>query len=289
MQFNGRRFSFNRSNRIGMLYFASIIIIIFLLQFTYSYLSNEHDDDKWFTSDETAKLQDELDSLKNIQQKKKDTIYPFNPNFLTDYRGYKLGLSVEEIDRFLNFREEDQWVNSAQDFQQITQISDSLLEQITPYFKFPDWVKDHEKEKQNPKSDIIWRPKKDLNSITVKQLQEIKGIGPALSNRIVDYRKRLKNFRSLIQLKDVWGLNYKVKDRLRKNLFVNQDFEQIDINKATVIELSEIPYFDYELSRKIFQFIQVRQGINAFEELGKLQDFPFDKIDRIKLYLKINN
>ena len=288
MQFNGRRFSFNRSNRIGMLYFASIIIIIFLLQIIYSHLSNEQDD-KWFTSDEIAKLQDELDSLKSIQQKKKDTIYPFNPNFLTDYRGYKLGLSVEEIDRFLNFREEDQWVNSAQDFQQITQISDSLLEQITPYFKFPDWVKDREKEKQNPKSDIIWRPKKDLNSITVEQLQEIKGIGPALSNRIVDYRKRLKNFRSLIQLKDVWGLNYKVKDRLRKNLFVNQDYEQIAINKATVIELSEIPYFDYELSRKIFQFIQVRQGIKTFEELGKLQDFPFDKIDRIKLYLKINN
>ena len=288
MQIKWRRFSFNRSNRIGMLYFASIIIVIFLLQILYGQLTNDQDDE-WFTSYETVKLQNELDSLKSIQQKKKDTIYPFNPNFLTDYRGYKLGLSVEQIDRFLNYREKDQWVNSAQEFQQITQIPDSLLDQIDTYFKFPDWVKDREKEKQNAKSDIIWRPKKDLNSITVEQLQEIKGIGPTLSNRIVDYRKRLKNYRDLIQLEDVWGLNYEVKDRLRKNLFVNQDYEQIAINKATVIELSEIPYFDYELSRKIFQFIQVRQGIDSFEELGKLQDFPFDKIERIKLYLKINN
>ena len=288
MQIKWRRFSFNRSNRIGMLYFASIIIIIFLLQILYGQLTNDQDDE-WFTSYETVKLQNELDSLKSIQQKKKDTIYPFNPNFLTDYRGYKLGLSVEQIDRFLNYREKDQWVNSAQEFQQITQIPDSLLDQIDTYFKFPDWVKDREKEKQNAKSDIIWRPKKDLNSITVEQLQGIKGIGPTLSNRIVDYRKRLKNYRDLIQLEDVWGLNYEVKDRLRKNLIVNQDYEQIAINKATVIELSEIPYFDYELSRKIFQFIQVRQGIDSFEELGKLQDFPFDKIERIKLYLKINN
>ena len=288
MQIKWRRFSFNRSNRIGMLYFASIIIVIFLLQILYGQLTNDQDDE-WFTSYETVKLQNELDSLKSIQQKKKDTIYPFNPNFLTDYRGYKLGLSVEQIDRFLNYREKDQWVNSAQEFQQITQIPDSLLDQIDTYFKFPDWVKDREKEKQNAKSDIIWRPKKDLNSITVEQLQGIKGIGPTLSNRIVDYRKRLKNYRDLIQLEDVWGLNYEVKDRLRKNLFVNQDYEQIAINKATVIELSEIPYFDYELSRKIFQFIQVRQGIDSFEELGKLQDFPFDKIERIKLYLKINN
>lgn len=288
MQFSGHRFSFNRSNRIGMLYFASIIIIIFLSQIIYSHLSNDQDE-QWFTSDQTVKLQAELDSLKSIQQKNKDTIYPFNPNFLTDYRGYKLGLSVQEIDRMITYREKNQWINSAQDFQQITQISDSLLEHITPYFKFPDWVKDKREEDQNAKSDIIWRPKKDLNSIKAKQLQEIKGIGTTLSNRIVDYRKKLNNYRDLIQLDDVWGLNYKVKDRLRKNLFVNQNYEQIAINKATVIELSEIPYFDYELSRKIFQFIQVRQGIKTFEELGKLQDFPFDKIERIKLYLKINN
>ena len=150
MQFNGRRFSFNRSNRIGMLYFASMIIIIFLLQILYGHLSDEQDDE-WFTSNETVKLQNELDSLKKVQQKKKDTIYPFNPNFLTDYRGYKLGLSVEEIDRFLIFREKDQWVNSVKNFSRVTQISDSLLEQITPYFKFPDWVKDRKKKSKTPK------------------------------------------------------------------------------------------------------------------------------------------
>ena len=287
MQFNWRRFSFNRSNRIGMLYFAFIIIIIFSLQIIYGHLSNEQDDE-WFTSDETLKLQDELDSLKNIQRKKRDTIYPFNPNFLTDYRGYKLNMSVKEIDRFLAYREKDLWVNSAEEFQRVSKISDSLLITIKPYFKFPDWVKDREKEKQNVISDIIWRPKKDLNSITAKKLQEIKGIGPALSNRIVDYRRKLKIYRDLDQLEDIWGLNYEVKDRLRKNLFVNDDYERMDINKATIIQLSEIPYFDYELSRKIFQFIQVRQGIKSFEELGKLQDFPFDKIERIKLYLEIN-
>jgi len=288
MQFNGHRFSFNKRNRIGMLYFALIIITIFLLKFILSD-HNLLQDDSWFTSEETRRFQKELDSLNKIQQQKKDTIFPFNPNFLTDYRGYKLGLSVEEIDRMLAYREQNKWVNSVKEFQQVTKVSDSLLQKIKPYFKFPAWVKEQQKTLQRSKSDIIWRPKRDLNTITAKKLQEIKGIGPALSKRIINYRNKINHYRSLVQLKDIWGLDYKVRDRLKKNLFVDINYELISINDASIIQLSEIPYFDYELSRKIFQFIKVREGIKSFKELGKLQEFPFDKVERIKLYLKINN
>ena len=286
MQFNWRYLSFNRSNRLGMLYFASVILVLFGLHIFIKHSSVEKND-KWFSSDETTRLQKELDSLKRLQKKTSDTIYPFNPNFLTDYRGYKLGMNVDEIDRFIAFRKKDQWVNSALEFQKISRVSDSLLQTMIPYFKFPDWVKTSQKEKQTAKGDIVWRPRKDLNVVTAEQLQLIKGIGPALSNRIVDYRKKIKTYRNLIQLRDIWGLNFKVRNRLTKNLFVNQNYQQLAINKASIIELSEIPYFNYELSRKIFQFIKVRQGIKSFEELGKLQEFPFDKIERIKLYLAL--
>lgn len=288
MQFNWQRFSFNRSNRIGMLYFAAIIIVLILLRFFYPDPSKK-EAQQWFNSEETKALQEELDSLKNAREKKKDTIYPFNPNFLTDYRGYKLGMTVAEIDRLLTYRERDKWVNSAKEFQQITKISDSLLQEVEPYFKFPEWVVQKEKEKKRSNNDIIWRPKKDINNISIKDLQQIRGIGPALAKRIIDHKNRIGEYRDLIQLKDIWGLKYEVRDRVEANLYVDKDYEKIDINQASIIQLSEIPYFDYELSRKVFQFVQIRQGIHSFKELGKLQEFPFDKIERIKLYLEINN
>ena len=288
MQFNWQRFSFNRSNRIGMLYFAAIIIVLILLRFFYPDPSKK-EAQQWFNSEETKALQEELDSLKNAREKKKDTIYPFNPNFLTDYRGYKLGMTVAEIDRLLTYRERDKWVNSAKEFQQITKISDSLLIEIEPYFKFPEWVVQKEKEKKRSNNDIIWRPKKDINNISITDLQQIRGIGPALAKRIIDHKNRIGEYRDLIQLKDIWGLKYEVRDRVEANLYVDKDYEKIDINQASIIQLSEIPYFDYELSRKVFQFVQIRQGIHSFKELGKLQEFPFDKIERIKLYLEINN
>ena len=49
-------------------------------------------------------------------------------------------LTNEEIDRLLKFRGQDKWINSPQQFQEVTQISDSLLAEIAPYFKFPEWV-----------------------------------------------------------------------------------------------------------------------------------------------------
>ncbi len=50
----------------------------------------------------------------NAIQKDTFKIYPFNPNFITDYKGYTLGLSITEIDRLHKFRKKDEFVNSIQ-------------------------------------------------------------------------------------------------------------------------------------------------------------------------------
>lgn len=49
-------------------------------------------------------------------------------------------MSTQEIDRLLAFRKENKYVNSAEEFQQVTKVSDSLLKIISPFFKFPDWI-----------------------------------------------------------------------------------------------------------------------------------------------------
>ena len=48
---------------------------------------------------------------------KTQKLRPFNPNFITDYKGYTLGMSLDEIQRLHKFRSQDKWVNSAHDFQ----------------------------------------------------------------------------------------------------------------------------------------------------------------------------
>jgi hypothetical protein len=44
-------------------------------------------------------------------------------------------MSVLEIDRLLDYRKENKY-KPAKEFQAVTQVSDSLLNAIAPYFKF---------------------------------------------------------------------------------------------------------------------------------------------------------
>jgi competence protein ComEA len=56
--------------------------------------------------------------------------------------------------------------------------------------------------------------KVNLNSATVEQLIEIKGIGEVLAQRIVDYRQVHGNFKNLEELKNVKGVGDKTWEKL---------------------------------------------------------------------------
>ena len=296
MKFKKSRSVLTNSQQNGIFLFTGLIIVILIGLGYRNYTAPKPHLTEIYVD---TLLQNKIDSLKSIKASEKQNfafkIYPFNPNFLKEGKAYRLGISAKEHDRLLKYRSEGNWINSAEDFKKVTQISNEKLNEIKPYFKFPEWVVEQQKKLKSKKtpqqiSKLSFEEKLDLNTVTVEELQEINGVGEILSQRIIRFRNKIGSFRSDIQLKDIYGLKPEVITRLSSRITVKSNLNQpkIDINKATLIQLTEIPYFDYELAREIFQFIKVNEGISSFEELSKLQQFPSYKIDRIKLYLAIN-
>lgn len=288
-----RNFSFNSLQRKGVLGFVLLISGILFLNY---YLKNKFEppSDFFIDSEEQIKIRNFIDSVKmvKVSSTPKNVIYPFNPNFITDYRAYTLGMSTLEFDRLKEFRDQDKWINSTEEFKQVTQISDSLLKEIAPYFKFPDWVNQRESRiKEESISVSVAIAKKDLNTATEEDLKEINGVGEVLSKRIVLYRNQLGGFINEIQLKDIYGLKYETRMAIIEKFEVQtpKDFKKIDINKAEVMDLLEIPYIEYELARRIVNYRITREGIKSFDELSEIQGFPFDRMDRLSLFLKIEN
>jgi DNA uptake protein ComE-like DNA-binding protein len=233
-------------------------------------------------------LQAKVDSLKVEKQNYIPKIYPFNPNFITDYKGSKLGMSIEEIDRLLNFRKTNQYVNSASEFQKVTQVSDSLLNAISPYFKFPDWVNKGKTNNFKPfekKTEKIVRL--DINLATKEDLMKIYGIGPALSDRILKQKELFGGFVSMKQMEDVWGLSPEVIENLNKYFIVATlpKIKMIDINNASIKELLLFPYFKYSLAKAIVTYRSMN-GDLKIEDLSKIKGFPVDKLKIIALYLE---
>ncbi|MBO2544323.1 helix-hairpin-helix domain-containing protein [Salegentibacter sp. BDJ18] len=281
-------FVFNRSQQNGI-FLLVIIIILFQAIYFFADFSSESNSEA-LSQQEIETFQTQIDSIKLARAEADSVkIYPFNPNYITDFKGYTLGMSVEEIDKLQQFREENKWINSAKDFQKVTGVSDSLLATISPYFKFPEWVAEAEKKKENNRN-IPTIKVSNLNTAKSEDLQKINGIGEVLANRIVNYRNKIGGFRSEIQLKDIYGLNYETREKLQQQfkVFKDEEFGLININKAKVLDLVDVPYIKYELAREIIDYRQLHEKISSFEELSKIESFPSDKIDRIQLYLSLN-
>ena len=200
-------------------------------------------------------------------------------------------MTVEEIDRLHSYRAQDKWVNSAIEFQQVTGISDSLLNIISPYFRFPDWVTGSRPQVVNRNAAPLQEAaqKQDLNAASVEDLVVVKGIGETLAGRIVNYRNRIGGFVDDIQLKDIYGLNFETRAEVLKSFTVKNapKVELLDLNTASVLELSNVPYINYELAREIVNYRLLHENIGSFEELAKIKEFPSEKIDRIALYLTL--
>jgi len=218
-------------------------------------------------------------------------IYPFNPNFITDYKGYKLGMNSKEINRLLLYRAQNKWINSAKEFQNVTKVSDSFQYIISLNFKFPDWVKNSNKTSVSLERPISFEDKIDLNITTVNELQKVYGVGSVLSNRIIKLRDSfIGGFISDIQLQDVRGLTPETIENIRKQFSVKtpRTYLKISLNTATVDQLVTIQHIDYELAYEIIELRMLKEGYKIIDELTKVKGFPVKKLEIIKLYLTLN-
>jgi competence ComEA-like helix-hairpin-helix protein len=270
-----------------------LLILIVVLQSIYFFVDFSlpvkvnPEKEKWLA------IQTEIDSLKELAKFEGTRLYPFNPNYISDYKGYKLGMTAEEIDRLLAYRKQNKFVNSAEEFQKVTKVSDSLISRIAPYFKFPDWV--NEKRKSNSisiyKTPVFATSEKlvvlDINTASLEDLVKVYGIGEVIAQRILSYREILGSFVAMEQLDEVWGLSPEVLVNLNKRFKVKSllGMKKVNINNATIKELAQFPYFKYALAKQIVIYRSMNGPIVETADLTKIKGMPNDKIKIIALYL----
>lgn len=288
MKFLKSHFWYNKRQRNGILF---LIILICLLQIALFFADFSVRDVSSEKTTELVALQQQIDRLKQLEiTNRTPKIFPFNPNYLTDFKASRLGMSTREIDRLFEYRKSNKFINSATEFQQITKISDSLVSAISPYFKFPDWVsKRHKNNSKNKKttSSVAKRSTIDMNVATIQDFTTVKGVSKTIAKRIVKYRTKLQGFSIQSQLSEVWGLDTTTTVRILATFSVisNPKIDKININTATFKEVLKNPYIDYDLCKKIFEYRDQVAELQSLKELKNISNFPIEKYNRIALYL----
>ncbi len=280
-------FKFSKAQQAAIVFLFAIIIV---LQLAYFFIDFQPKASKPSTAIEQWLAQQAvIDAKKEALYQNRNKIYPFNPNFITDYKGYRLGMTTIEIDRLLAFRKQNKFANSPQEFQEVTKISDNLLQKIAPYFKFPDWVKN----KKSQETKTYFKQKAtviavNINSASKDDLIKINGIGEVLASRILDQREKLGAFVSQEQFDEIWGLSPEVLRQMKKyfKIEVPKNLKKIDINNASLKELSQFYYFKNGLARAIIIYRSMNGDIKSTVDLKQIKNFPEDKVLVIARYLE---
>ena len=234
-------------------------------------------------------LQKKYDSLRLLAiEKNKPKIYPFNPNYLTDYKAYYLGMNLRETDRVLTFRKQGKYFNSKKQFQEVSGISDSLFAKLKPYIKIPKFkYANHTLYSggSNRNFKII-----DINLASAEDLMRVIGIGERLSARIVKYRNSMGGYTSKKQLNEVYGLKPEVIESLWKKFKLNvpehqdrisKNYKKIEINSATADNLKKIKGIGERLSARIIKYRNKLGGFTLKEQLNDVYGLEPEVIRRL--------
>ncbi|WP_396166551.1 ComEA family DNA-binding protein [Flavobacterium sp.] len=288
---------FSKGHYFGI---AILICSIGLLQLFIYWYNNQKDTTTLdLTPDEKNWLlaQNEIDSLKEVAQENSNKIYPFNPNFISDYKGYKLGMSEAQIDKLHQFRKQNKYVNSNAEFQKLTGVSNEWMKQYARYFKFPDWVtnktsKNYQSKYENTYQKFDKKEFKivvqDLNKANQVELEKVYMIGEKLALKIISERERFGNFASMDQLGFIWGISPEAIADLNKKFQIksSENLKKININTSTIKELQQFPYFNYTIAKNIVTFRSMNGDFKSSEDLTNVKQFPLEKLKIIALYLE---
>ncbi len=216
----------------------------------------------------------------------------FDPNSLSASGWQKLGVKEKTVQTIMRYKSKGGRFRKPADIEKIWGIPQKLADRLKPYVQIAE-----EKKADREFNNSGYQPAKrkmatvsvDINESDTSAWILLPGIGPKLSQRIVQFRNRLGGFYSISQVAETYGLPDSVFQKIKPMLTLNtMQVKQININTATRDELKDHPYIRYNLANLIVQY---RNQHGPFSDIkGLLNIMAIDKalLDKMSAYLIVH-
>ncbi len=128
----------------------------------------------------------------------------------------------------------------------------------------------------------------ELNAADSLDLQQLRGIGPSFSRRIVKYRQMLGGYARKEQLLEVYGMDSARYAMISDHLVVDTArLHKINLNTATIKELMRHPYIEFYVAKLLVTFRERTGQVGSFAQLEANSGIPPDLLRRIRPYLAL--
>ena len=269
-------FGFNKQQRNGLLVLLGISLLLLLIRITYPYFIQP---DKIIVQN-LPLIEMKLDSTAASTEKKVYTTveektsrskkFEFDPNTVSLEQLISLGFRERSAKTFIKYRNKGFIFKQKSDLKKVYGMSDSFYAELEPYILIS--VK-NEIQQSAPKPEPVREPilpKKsqntkviELNTADSTALTELNGIGPSYAKRIVKYRSMLGGFVSVEQLKEVYGFNEELFQKVKNSVTINASLiKKINLNKDDFKSINKHPYLSYEITKSLFDWRR-KTSLNA--------------------------
>jgi competence protein ComEA len=286
-------FGFSRTETNAFLILLPLMAVMLLSEPLYSWWKIRHPPD--FSHD--AKVLDSM--MAQLRWDKPDSMgipgndpvewkcEVFNPNQLARDKFIQMGLSPLLAKRIVRYREKGGVFRKKEDLLKIYGMDSTWFAIALPWILIPE--KNELKLTFRSGKQPTPKEKADINIADSLQLVKIYGIGPALSKRIRAYRDKLGGFVSMDQLKEVYGLDTAVVNRIKNKFRVDENFQpqRIPLNTATLDILIQHPYFRRKEASVIIAFRLQHGKFLSVDQLREIQPLTPEWIEKVRPYLTL--
>jgi len=220
--------------------------------------------------------------LSGMNDLSKAQYFAFDPNNASYDTLIQLGLSSKEANTLINYRDKGGIFRKSSDIKKIYGIAESKAEELIPFIEIkPDAVGKVKVTYDREPQTLI-----DLNRCDSAILEQLPGIGPVLSIRIIKFRNLLGGFAMIEQLKEVYGLPEETYNRIKPRFFIDTTaIIRIKVNSAEYNEWTRLPYFEkYEIAA-ILKYRELKGRVTGINDLTDNKLITIAKAAKVRPYL----
>ena len=293
-------FGFSKSESNGIIVLTTIVFIVAIMPRLFPFQINSdlslYADSvslsKWVNDVNKAIIKDHPIAQKSQKiNVKKVKFVPFDPNFSSFDELTSLGFSSRTAQNIISYIKAGGSFRVKADLKKIYGISKNQIHDVWSYIELPEKIEPVEDKKEIAEvKDKIHEDTKvtiNLNTADTSLLQQLNGIGPVLSDRIVKYRNLLGGFYSTQQLIEVYGLEEETIKNIMDRVMVSGALKKININTDSIKHLTIHPYIDYKLGRAIFNYRQVHGDYRNKSEIQQIKMITDAQFERISPYITV--
>lgn len=228
--------------------------------------------------------QAEKKTKKNRQKQKRYSIPPakFDPNTLTVEDWVQMGLSKKQaavVEKFTR-----RGVYSNDDLKRIFVLPNELYELIKDSTRYP--VREYT-IKELEKKETVTQKVVNLNTASVIELDELPGIGPFYAEKIIEHRDKLGGFVNKNQLLEIWKFDEEKLRQIEEWIIVRpNEIKKININTATMEELTKHPYISYSVANSIVK-MRLHAPYKSSSDISRSKLIDDALVEKLTPYLSV--